>query len=192
MSYYKCGHCGTVYAFEEVWDLPNRACKHCGYVFHQDKPMWKAYGEIKHHITSLHWLVNKLTHGRLAAPHRIDIELSTVFLEIAHDYWRGEPNWYETMFFCHRKGKSKVECWIQERYRTEEQAIKGHRCWLKLLKEGKYLITYALERVGDDPVSRYRFEWRIDFDERHRRILHGAKVHREMEATAATYMTQLH
>jgi len=222
MSDYKCGRCGTVYAFKEVWDLPERACKHCGYVFHQDKPVWKAYGEIKHHITSLHWLVNKLTH--LAAPHRVDIELSTVFLEIAHDYWRGEPNWYETMFFVHREGerklespelpddwkermtkmtseerlkflaptwtegKPKVECWIQERYRTEEQAIEGHRRWLKLFEDGKYLITYTLERAGDDPDSKYKFEWRIDFDEKHRRILHGAKIHREVEGTAMTYM----
>jgi len=186
MSDYKCGQCGTVYAFEEVWDLPNRACKHCGYVFHQDKPVWKAYGEIKHHITSLHWLVNKLTPW--SAPHRIDIELSTVFLEIAHDWFRGKPNWYETMFFCYRKGKPNVECWMQERYQTEEQAIKGHRRWLKLFEDGKYLITYALERVNGD---RYRFEWHIDFDEKHRRILHGAKVHREIEGTAARYMEAL-
>lgn len=245
MSDWKCGRCGTVYSFNEwfamekvkaVADDPDpkknygytMVCKHCGYVFHQDKPVWKGYGEIMHHITSLHWLVNKLTHGRLAAPHRIDVELSTVFLELAHDNWRGEPNWYETMFFCHREGerklespklpegweerigdmdagerlkylapkwtegKPKVECWMQDRYQTEEQAIEGHKQYLKLLEDGRYLITYALEKVDyDDPDTKYRFEWRIDFDEKHRRILHGAKLIREMEGTARTYRMEM-
>ena len=243
---WKCGGCGTTYSFDEwmtlekvkaVEDDPDpkknygytTVCKHCGYVFHQDKPVWKAYGEIVHHITSLHWLVNKLTHGRLAAPHRIDVELSTVFLEIAHDYWRDRgPNWYESMFFCHRVGerklvspelpddwreryakmtseerlkylaptwtggKPRVECWMQGRYQTEEQAIEGHKEYLKLLEDGRYLITYALDRIDyDDPDSKYRFEWRIDFDEKYRRILHGATVDREMEGTAKTYRMEM-
>lgn len=198
MSNWKCGRCGVVYSFDEwmtlekvpaVTDDPDpkknygysMVCKHCGYVFHKDKPIWKAHGEIKHHITSLHWLVNKLTRG--SAPHHVGIELSTVFLELAHDAWRAEPNWYETMFFCYRED-NKVECWIQERYHTEEQAIEGHRRWLKLLRDGKYIIRYALDRIDyENPDSKYRFEWRIDFNERHRRMLHGAKVNREMEGT---------
>ena len=199
-------------------------CKHCDYIFHQDKPIWKAYGKIKHHITSLHWLVNKLTHGKLAAPHRIDIELSTVFLELAHDDWRGEPNWYETMFFPSRpgqrtlespklpddwrekydemsnqerlkylspkwtEGRPKIECWIQERYQTEEQAIEGHEIWLKLLEGGKYLITYALEKIEwDDPESKYRFEWRIDFDEKYHRILYGSNLETRYEGAPKTF-----
>jgi len=246
LSKYKCGRCGIVYTFEELRSLekikmvaddpdPKKnygytsVCKHCGYRFHKDKPMWKAYGEIIHHLTSLHWLVNKLTHGRLAPPHRIDIELSTVFLELAHNDWGGrEPNWYESMFFCHREGertlespklpddwlekyekmtseerlkflaptwtegKPRIECWLQDRYHTEEQAIEGHEQWLKLLKDGKYLITYDLEKiVYEDPNSKYRFEWRIDFDQKHLRILHGAKHFESWEGTAEGYQKPL-
>ncbi len=235
MSNWKCGGCGYVYPFEEwmtlgkvkaVPDDPDpeknygytMVCKHCGYVFHHDKPVWKTYGEINHRIT----IFNR--------PIPISIELSTVFLELAHDdhdfgSGKREPNWYESMFFCHREGERhlespdlpddwkeqhakmatlkervkflaprwvegvpKVECWTQQRYQTEEQAIEGHKRWTKLLREGKYLITYALEKMDyDDPNSKYRFEWRIDFDERHRRILHGARVHREWEGTAQAY-----
>lgn len=246
LSNWKCGGCGVVYSFEEwmtlqrvpaVVDDPDpkknygytMVCKHCGYVFHKDKPIWKGYGEIEHHITSLHWLVNKLTHGKLAAPHRVDIELSTVFLELAHNDWawpgeeKREPKWYESMFFPHREGqrtlempklpddwkeqhaqmsleertkflapkwtggKPDVDCWIQQRYHTEEQAIEGHNRWLRLFEAGRYLITYSLERLDSDPESKYSFRWRIDFDEKYRRILHGAKLSREMEGTVQEY-----
>ncbi|KKN05114.1 hypothetical protein LCGC14_1090690 [marine sediment metagenome] len=230
MTQWKCGGCGYVYGFDEwlalhkikaVPDDPDpkknygytMVCKHCGYAFHHDKPTWKTYGEINHRIT----IFNR--------PIPISIELSTVFLELGHDDYdfgsgKREPNWYESMFFCHREGereyksavipdnydelskeeqmtalmpgytegKPKIECWMQRRYHTEEQAIEGHNRWTKLLREGKYLITYALEKVDyKNPNSKYRFEWRIDFDERHRRILHGAKVHRTWEGTAQAY-----
>lgn len=219
MNDWKCGRCGTVYSFEEfiglmkimaTEDAPTHVvCKHCDYRFHMDKPVWKAGGEIKHHITCLHWFVNKLTRGRLAPPHPIDIELSTVFLELAHDDWFGEgtPNWYESMFFVSRpgqrervvietstalprsigwsEGKNPVDCWLQRRYRTEEEALEGHRLLRGLLEGGKYLVTYALDKVdSEDPESKYHFEWRIDFSERHRRILHGAKLNSDFEGTA--------
>ncbi|KKL97277.1 hypothetical protein LCGC14_1836050 [marine sediment metagenome] len=242
MSNWKCGRCGVVYSFEEwmtlgrvkaVPDDPDpkknygytMVCKHCGYVFHHDKPIWKTHGEINHRITVL---------DRTA--HRIDVRISTVFLELAHDEWdlgiarlgscwgeASHPNWYESMIFCSREGErhladnpdkpedweydkatpeerrrlmtpiwvdgvSKVESWVQRRYHTEEQAIEGHKRLTKLLREGKYLITYALERVDyQDPHSKYRFEWRLDLDERHRRFLHGAKVHEEWEGTTKAY-----
>lgn len=235
MSNWKCGGCGYVYGFDEwlalhkikaVPDDPDpkknygytMVCKHCGYAFHHDKPTWKTHGEINHRITVLD-----------RATHRIDVEISTVFLELAHDDYdfgsgKREPNWYESMIFCSREGErhlidnpdkpedweydkatpeerlrlmtpiwvdgvSKVESWLQRRYQTEEQAIKGHKRLTKLLREGKYLITYALEKVDykDDPNSKYRFEWRIDFHESHRRFLHGARVHEEWEGTAQAY-----
>ena len=234
MNRWKCGGCGYVYGFDEwialhkikaVPDDPEpeknygytMVCKHCGYAFHHDKPTWKTHGEINHRITIFH------------RPIPISIEISTVFLELAHDDYdfgsgKREPNWYESMFFCHREGertlerptltdeehaysltlsieerlkltapswtegKPKIGCWVQQRYQTEEQAIEGHKRWTKLLREGKYLITYALEKIDyADPDSKYRFEWRIDFDERHRRVLHGARVHREWEGTAQAY-----
>jgi len=208
MADFKCGRCGMNYSFEEymgleqikaVADDPDpkknygytKVCG-CGYVFHQDSPLWKAYGRIEHHITILHWLVNKLTNGWLARPSPVDVELSTVFLEIAHDRWREEPNWYESMFFTGRPEGKVVECYLMSRYRTEEQAIEGHKRWKGLLEDGKYLITYALVKVDDkDPESKYRFEWHIDFNERHRRILHGAKIHREMEGTISEYRETL-
>lgn len=193
MSNWKCGRCGTVYSFDEfiaLLKVPHGSgkamvCEDCGYIFHQDTPIWKAYGEIKHHITCLHWLVNKLTGGRLASPHPIDIEISTVFLELAHNWFRGKPNWYESMVFAIRPEGKKIGCWLARRYRTEKQALEGHQLWRGLLEDGKYLITYALEKVdSDDPESKYRFEWRIDFSERHRRILHGAKLNSDFEGTA--------
>ena len=217
VSNWKCGGCGYVYSFDEWFALsrtPNgegkaMVCKHCDYVFHKDKPLWKTYGEINHRIT----IFNR--------PIPINVEVSTVFLELAHNDWGGrEPNWYESMFFCHREGervyvsavvpdnyaelssdeqmrvllgtwtegKPTIACWMQRRYQTEEQAIEGHNHWTKLLREGKYLITYALEKVDHkDPDSKLRFEWRIDFDERHRRILHGAKIVKEWEGTTKGY-----
>ncbi len=199
MSNWKCGRCGVVYSFEEwmtlgrvkaVPDDPDpkknygytMVCKHCGYVFHHDMPMWKTDGEINHRITVL---------DRTA--HRIDVSISTVFLELAHDDWafgggKRTPNWYESMVFCSREGERKIESWIQRRYQTEEQAIEGHKRLTKLLREGKYLITYALEKVDyQDPHSKYRFKWLLDLDERHRRFQHGAKVHEEWEGTTHEY-----
>ena len=218
MSNWKCGGCGHVYSFDEWINLlkvPDRdgkalVCKHCGYVFGKDKPLWKTYGEINHRITVLDWVT-----------HLVDIEISTVFLELAHDDYdfgdgKREPNYYESMFFCHKEGErvyvrppipdnydelsrdeqmkamigtwtdgvAPVECWLQHRYQTEEQAIKGHKRLTKLLEEGKYLIRYAFEKRRG---SKYRVTWRIDFHESYRRILHGAKVHREWEGTGQEY-----
>lgn len=228
MSSWKCGGCGYVYSFDEWMTLhkikavpddpePKKnygytmVCKHCGYAFHHDKPTWKTHGEINHRMTVL----NRETH-------HIDVELSTVFLELAHDDYdfgsgKREPNWYESMFFVSRPGQREyvspkipddydklshdeqmtvligstytegcapMDCWMQQRYQTEEQAIEGHNRWTKLLREGKYLIRYALDKRKD---GKYRVTWRIDFDERHRRILHGAKIHRTWEGTAKAY-----
>jgi len=234
-----CPQCGTRYTFDEYLAMekikmvdddvdPKKNYGYtsrcgCGYRAFRDTPIQKAKGEILHHITSLHWLVNKLSGGRLAKPHLVDVELSTVFLEIAHDTGRTEPTWYESMFFARRAGertlktlpipegyqdlpieerikvpltewttgKANVEAYVQRRYRTESEASSGHAELTKLLREGRYLITYSLEKIDyGDPESQYRFTWRLDFDEGYSRLLHGATFKSDWAGTAEEWRTQ--
>lgn len=59
------------------------------------------------------------------------IQVSTVFLGIDHNFGEGEPLLFETMIFG---GKYDD---YQERYSTYEEAEKGHKKAIKLVKEGK-------------------------------------------------------
>jgi hypothetical protein len=55
--------------------------------------------------------------------------VSTVFLGLNHEYFGGEPLWFETMVFG---GPLDGEC---ERYTTYEQAELGHKKMLARMKE---------------------------------------------------------
>lgn len=59
-----------------------------------------------------------------------DVRVSTVFLPIDHGYSIERPVLYETMVFG---GKYSH---YQERYRTEHEAIKGHKRIVEAVKNG--------------------------------------------------------
>jgi len=68
------------------------------------------------------------------------VEVSTVSLGIEHE-WNGEKGYlYETILFFSKEKDSLVELPNSEvvtRYRTEKEAIEGHKKIVKLLREGK-------------------------------------------------------
>lgn len=54
--------------------------------------------------------------------HKIgDVEISTVFLGLDHQYGDGPPLLYETMIFG-----GPLDCEMRRRYATEDEARKGH------------------------------------------------------------------
>ena len=127
---WKCGKCGKEYTSEEFIRLPSvplvpedknpmeqhgytPVCK-CGYVFHRDR--WHLVSKVK-----LRECV---------------VKVSTIFLELNHGFG-DEDLWYETMIFS---DKPEIECYFCERYKTKQEAIKGHKRIVKLLKECKYEI----------------------------------------------------
>jgi len=60
-----------------------------------------------------------------------DVEISTVFLGIDHNYFGDEPLWFETMIFG---GKFDE---YQERYTTWDQAEEGHKKAVALVRKGE-------------------------------------------------------
>ncbi len=131
MSEWKCGKCGKKYTFEEFCKLDRiplvpedtdpvkqhgftPVCK-CGYVFHKDR--WHLVSTVK------------LKEGI--------VKVSTVFLELNHGYG-GQDLWYETMIFPENL---EISCCYCKRYETKQEAIKGHKKVVKLLREGKYEIV---------------------------------------------------
>jgi hypothetical protein len=51
-----------------------------------------------------------------------EIEISTVFLGIDHNFFGGPPILFETAVFNHKSGESEIE----RRYETYETAMEGH------------------------------------------------------------------
>ena len=60
-----------------------------------------------------------------------DIEISTVFLGLDHQYGEGKPLLFETMVFG---GELDQE---QERYSTWEEAEEGHKIMIEKVKQAK-------------------------------------------------------
>jgi len=138
---WKCGKCGKIYSFEELNKLkivplvpededPFRqhgftyVCE-CGYVFHRDR--WHIVTNFK----------KKVKVGFLR---RINLKgrVSTVFLELNHGDVEN-PLWYETMVFIDDPGN--IECDLCIRYRTQDEAEKGHKKVVEAIKSGKLKIV---------------------------------------------------
>lgn len=119
---WQCSHCKQTYSFQEFitlkseWIDPNRTdygkttiCKNCGKKFGRDK--WQLLRRIR-------TFPNLLTGWMHPT-----IRVSTVHLELNHFGY-----WYETMVFADKKWCSliDVQVYIQHRYKTKEEAEKGH------------------------------------------------------------------
>ncbi|RLJ03509.1 MAG: hypothetical protein DRP11_00515 [Candidatus Aenigmatarchaeota archaeon] len=136
MGEWKCGKCGKVYTTAELvklkrvplvpedtdpWKQHGFTCVcECGYVFHRDRWHIKTPFEIKSEIGVLKGVV------------------STVFLELNYGTPE-EPLWYETMVFVDEP--RDVECWLCLRYRTKDEAEKGHRRVVEALKKGRFKVV---------------------------------------------------
>lgn len=136
----KCGNCGKMYTIEEFVKLnkikmveedTNPEEEHgytpvceCGYRFAIDS--WRQRDTVK--IST--------------EKGDIDIDISSVFLELNHSHTKEEDKWYETMIFPQIEW---LECGYQDRYKTMEEAIEGHNRVINLLKDGKYRIENADE-----------------------------------------------
>ncbi len=149
MSEWKCGNCGKVFTSDEFILLgktvvvekeadpaygisptdPNghgytSVCS-CGYRFLIDR--WRLHDDVE----------IKTDKGG------INIRVSTIDLELNHGFEKGENIWYETKIFPGGLGNNKLEwleCYYENRYETQEEALKDHDRILNLLKEGKYNI----------------------------------------------------
>lgn len=141
MSEWKCGKCGKIYTFDEFLKLKkvkavesdtNPSKEHgftgvcdCGYRFHVDK--WRLHDKVK----------IKTDKGY------VNIQVSTVDLELNNGFGEGDNIWYETMVFPGGFGDDGLEwliCSYVNNYETKEDALRDHDRILNLLKEGKYKI----------------------------------------------------
>jgi len=64
--------------------------------------------------------------------------VSTVFLELNHGDEKN-PLWYETMVFVEEP--ANVNCYLCNRYRTQEEAERGHRKIVEAIKSGKITLV---------------------------------------------------
>jgi hypothetical protein len=148
MPRWKCGKCGTEYEPAE-WFKLRRAplnpsdvspamqsgnvpqCR-CGYVFHRDK--W----QLKDTLTI------SLPSGDT------EVTVSTVFTEFAWDDEVGEPFWFETVILPAQPIVECSQCW---RYRTKEEAEKGHQKIVEALRAGNFKaasLKWRLVVLADD------------------------------------------
>jgi hypothetical protein len=133
MPRWKCGKCGVEYETSEWFKLKRvplnpsdvspamqggytPQCK-CGYVFHRDR--W----QLKDTLTI------SLPTGD------VEVTVSTVFTEYAWDGGGGEVLWFETVIL---PAQAYVECFQCWRYRTKEDAERGHQRIVEALKAGRF------------------------------------------------------
>jgi len=137
---YKCPRCDAVYtrgeydALESTWVDPRipelgktKICSRCGSKFSENRMILKDYVELKHGVT---------------------VEVSTVDLVMEHD-WNGDGGYfYETMLCFYRDKGSNVivpGCEVVIRYKTREEAERGHKRIVEALRKGKgYRFTKVL------------------------------------------------
>jgi len=147
MSEWKCGKCGKIYTFDEFLRLkkvkavendtdPSKehgftGICNCGYRFLIDR--WRLHDDVE----------IKTDKGY------INVRVSTIDLELNHGFDKGENVWYESKIFPGGLGDNELEwlkCYYENRYETQEEALKDHDRILSLLKDGKYKI----EDSGED------------------------------------------
>jgi hypothetical protein len=136
MSRWKCGKCGMEYETAE-WLRLRRVplnptdtipamqsgytpqCK-CGYVFHRDR-----------------WQLRDILTLSLPTGD-IEVTVSTVFTEYAWESVGGVAFWFETVILPAQPYVECNQCW---RYRTKEDAERGHLRVVDALKAGKFKAT---------------------------------------------------
>lgn len=192
MTEYMCPRCNTRYTFEEYIQLEKilvvdddpkygyTAVCGCGYKFHKETPYHQTYYELDHHITAFHWLINKLMLGRFCKPTKIKGMVSAVFLSLNHAF-PGEVlgvHWEVVVF---ADATRRLECWNEERARSQEDIERKHRRLQKLLFDGRYIIRYRLKKIWDDESLSVagaiweRDGWEFEIDEEHRRLFHSVR-----------------
>ena len=137
MGRVKCPVCDTIY--DDYFNLPvvpvdperpelgtTRVCTKCGSKFFGNRMIMKSYVEID----------------------GVTIEVSTADLELEHN-WNGEKGYfYETMlFFTTRRDDVEIpHDEVIARYKTRDQAIKGHKIITEALK--KYAKIEEIRRLA--------------------------------------------
>jgi hypothetical protein len=92
----------------------------CGYVFYKDR--WR--------------LKDTLTISFPTG--EIEVTVSTIFTEYAWESRDGELLWFETVILPAQTYVECVQCW---RYRTKEEAEKGHQRVVEALRVGKFKVN---------------------------------------------------
>ena len=134
-SRYKCPKCDTIYTYEEYKRLPvthdpilTRVCPRCGARFWVDRMVLKDYVKVGQGVT---------------------IEVSTVDLEMEYE----GGYFFETLLSFHKEEgryvilpNDEVVAW----YRTKEEAVKGHKRIVEMLRKGKgYKFVKTPELIID-------------------------------------------
>lgn len=89
----------------------------------------------------MRWVEWFATHDRTVCFQKIgDINVSTVFLGIDHNYYGGEAILFETMIFGGRHDQ------YQERYATKEEAMKGHEVAVALVRASYWCYLRRISR----------------------------------------------
>jgi len=131
----KCPKCQHIYTREEarkldlVWIDPDReeyrktpVCRYCGSKFWLER--WGKRTTVERHIGFF-------------KKKKVLIDVSTVDLVLEH-YWGGSGYFYETMLFNRVESEIYIENLdVAERYKTQEEAEKGHEKWVIIVKKAK-------------------------------------------------------
>ena len=132
-DHYKCPRCDAIYSREEydslesMWVDPARPyeygrtkiCSKCGARLWIDRTVIKDYVKLDNEVT---------------------VEVSTADLVIEHE-WNGDGGYfYETMLWFYRDKDSDVvlpDSEVVTRYKTREEAKRGHQRIVEALRKGK-------------------------------------------------------
>ena len=130
MPIIKCGWCGKEYTIDEWVKLEkiprddggegNILRCSCGYRFSLDK--W----ELKDTVTVY------------TPAGKVDVTVSTVFLERGYDDGKGNILWFETVV---QPDVPIIDCHVTLRYSTKEEAETWHKRVVEALKEGYYSLA---------------------------------------------------
>ena len=158
MSIWVCGKCKKAYRFDDFIKLEkvvlvvtdkDPVIQHgytskcpCGYVFGRDRYYRQTYHKIP-----------------LPEAKSLHIRISTVYLEMEHD----KGYYYETMVFQKddaNEDPHEVRCEFQKRYKTQEEADRGHDKIIEMINDGKYKLVVSeaeiiIEDFSDEPPNRF-------------------------------------
>ncbi|MHA1333245.1 MAG: hypothetical protein ACTSPL_04120 [Candidatus Odinarchaeia archaeon] len=143
----KCPNCHKVFNENEAASLKmvyidpknvkygkTRVCSECGAKF-SDRKAWRT-------------IIEKVLCSHCGI--KAKIEVSTVDLVFEHEWSNGSRYFYETMIFPMLDSQVEIDAQVLERYKTEEEAVKGHKKWLKKIETAKIIWN--------------KFYWRIEID----------------------------